>query len=134
MVRSWDESRPIYLQLRDRIVAAILKETLVEGGRLPSVRHTATTLQLNALTVLRTYRQLVMERVIENRRGRGMYVVVGARVALLGLERERFFEQEWPRVHDLINLLGLRVEDLPAPVLSHHSDLLHTQKSSSVDT
>ncbi len=132
MARGWDDSRPIYLQLRDRIVAAILKGAIAEEERLPSVRQAAATLQLNALTVLHTYRQLVTECVIDNQRGRGMFVVVGARAALLGRERERFLEHEWPRVQGLMNLLGLRIEDLPASVFVHQLCWPETQKTSQV--
>ena len=34
----WDESQPIYRQLRDRVVAMMLEGTLKEGEALPSIR------------------------------------------------------------------------------------------------
>ena len=103
----WDDSSPIYRQLRDRVVAMILEGVLKEGDPLPSVRNVAAEFRLNPLTVLKGYQQLVDELLVEKRRGRGMYVNVGARAALMKDERQRFLEDEWPRVHASIARLGL---------------------------
>ena len=61
MDAQWNDSQPIYRQLRDRIVAMILEGTLKEGDPLPSVRNVAADLRLNPLTVLKGYQQLVDE-------------------------------------------------------------------------
>jgi GntR family transcriptional regulator len=108
----WDDSSPIYRQLRDRVVAMILEGVLKEGDPLPSVRNVAAEFRLNPLTVLKGYQQLVDELLVEKRRGRGMYVNIGARAALMKDERQRFLEDEWPRVHASIARLGLGLEDL----------------------
>jgi GntR family transcriptional regulator len=108
----WNDNQPIYRQLRDKVVAMILEGTLAEGDALPSVRSVAAEHTLNPLTVLKGYQQLVDEGLVEKRRGRGMFVTPGARVELLRGERERFLEQEWPRVRLTIERLGLDVEKL----------------------
>ena len=108
----WDDSSPIYRQLRDRVVAMILEGVLKEGDPLPSVRNVAAEFRLNPLTVLKGYQQLVDELLVEKRRGRGMYVNIGARAALMKDERQRFLDDEWPRVHASIARLGLGLEDL----------------------
>ena len=108
----WDDSSPIYRQLRDRVVAMILEGVLKEGDPLPSVRNVAAEFRLNPLTVLKGYQQLVDELLVEKRRGRGMYVNIGARAALMKDERQRFLDDEWPRVHASIARLGLSLEDL----------------------
>jgi GntR family transcriptional regulator len=110
----WDDSQPIYRQLRDRVVAMILEGILKEGDPLPSVRNVAAEFRLNPLTVLKGYQQLVDEQLVEKRRGRGMYVNSGARQALMKDERQRFLEDEWPRTHATIARLGLTVEELMA--------------------
>ena len=85
---NWNDNQPIYRQLRDRMVALILEGALKEGDPLPSVRAVAADYRLNPLTVLKGYQQLVDERLVEKRRGRGMYVSEGARRLLLaGRER-----------------------------------------------
>ena len=54
----WDDSQPIYRQLRDRVVAMVLEGALPEGEALPSVRQVAAEYRLNPLTVLKAYQQL----------------------------------------------------------------------------
>ena len=114
MDAQWDNSAPIYRQLRDRVVAMILEGVLREGDPLPSVRNVAAEFRINPLTVLKSYQQLVDEQLVEKRRGRGMFVNTGARAALLTDERRRFLEQEWPRVHANIQRLGLSFAELQA--------------------
>ncbi len=108
----WDDSLPIYRQLRDRVVAMILEGVLKEGDPLPSVRNVAAEFRLNPLTVLKGYQQLVDEHLVEKRRGLGMFVSVGARNALMKDERQRFLEEEWPKVCATIQRLGLSSAEL----------------------
>jgi GntR family transcriptional regulator len=108
----WDDSLPIYRQLRDRVVAMILEGVLKEGDPLPSVRNVAAEFRLNPLTVLKGYQQLVDEQLVEKRRGLGMFVSVGASKALMKDERQRFLEEEWPKVYATIQRLGLSPKDL----------------------
>ncbi|HZQ21594.1 MAG TPA: GntR family transcriptional regulator [Terriglobales bacterium] len=112
MDREWNDSQPIYRQLRDRVVAMILDGVLKEGDSLPSVRHVATEYRVNPLTVLKGYQQLVDEGLVEKRRGLGMFVTDGARKLLLQGERQKFLAEEWPRVYATIQRLGLRPEEL----------------------
>ncbi|MCZ8131127.1 MAG: GntR family transcriptional regulator [Steroidobacteraceae bacterium] len=114
MDANWNDSQPIYRQLRDRVVAMILEGSLKEGDALPSVRNVAADFRLNPLTVLKGYQQLVDEQLVEKRRGRGMYVAEGAQRALLKGERQKFLEDEWPRVYATIQRLGLSAAELLA--------------------
>jgi GntR family transcriptional regulator len=108
----WNDNQPIYRQLRDFVVTMILEGTLAEGDVLPSVRHIAAEFRLNPLTVLKSYQLLVSEDLVESRRGRGMFVNPGARRLLLESEREKFLQEEWPRVIDTLYRLGLKPEEL----------------------
>ena len=112
MDREWNDSQPIYRQLRDRVVAMILDGVLKEGDPLPSVRNVAAELRVNPLTVLKGYQQLVDEGLVESRRGRGMFINAGAHDLLLQGERRKFLAEEWPRVSATIQRLGLKAEDL----------------------
>ena len=112
MDRDWNDGQPIYRQLRDLVVAMILDGLLQEGDPLPSVRNVAAEYRVNPLTVLKSYQQLVEERLVEKKRGRGMYVNAGARELLLQGERQRFLTEQWPRVHETIRRLGLTPRDL----------------------
>lgn len=108
----WDESQPIYRQLRDRVVAMMLEGVLKEGEPLPSVRQVAAEYRLNPLTVLKAYQQLADEGLVEKRRGLGMYVAPGAAKALMKDERSRFLETDWPKIRATIQRLGLSTETL----------------------
>jgi GntR family transcriptional regulator len=96
----------------------ILDGVLSEGDPLPSVRTVAAEARINPLTVMKSYQQLADEGLVEKRRGLGMFINAGARALLLAAERQRFLEDEWPRVHATIKRLGLSAEELlgtPAP-------------------
>jgi GntR family transcriptional regulator len=112
MDREWNDSQPIYRQLRDRVVALILDGALKEGDPLPSVRTVAAEYRLNPITVLKAYQELADEQLVESRRGRGMFVNAGARDLLLQSEREKFLADEWPRIHATIRRLGLSTAEL----------------------
>jgi len=112
MDQQWNENAPIYRQLRDRVVAMILEGVLKEGDPLPSVRNVAAEFRINPLTVLKAYQELADEQLVEKRRGRGMFVNIGARAALLKDERGRFLRDEWPRTRATIERLGFTVEEL----------------------
>jgi GntR family transcriptional regulator len=103
----WNDSQPIYRQLRDRVVAMILDGVLKEGDPLPSVRNVATDTRVNPLTVLKGYQQLEGDGLVEKRRGLGMFVRPGAREVLLKAERERFLAEQWPQIQATIQRLGL---------------------------
>jgi GntR family transcriptional regulator len=112
MDREWNDSQPIYRQLRDRVVAMILEGVLKEGDPLPSVRNVAAEYRVNPLTVLKGYQELVDEGLVETRRGLGMFINAGARNLLLRGERQKFLGEEWPRIHATIQRLGLKAEEL----------------------
>ncbi|HZJ37595.1 MAG TPA: GntR family transcriptional regulator [Chthoniobacterales bacterium] len=112
MSREWNNTQPIYRQLRDRGVHMILDGVLKEGDPLPSVRNVAAEHRVNPLTVLKAYQQLVDEELVEVKRGLGMFVKPGARNQLLKGEREKFLVEEWPRVAATIQRLGLKPKEL----------------------
>ena len=77
-------------------------------------RNVAAEYRVNPLTVLKGYQQLVDEGLVESKRGLGMFINTGARNLLLRGERQRFLAEEWPRVHAIIQRLGLTSKELDA--------------------
>ena len=114
MEREWNDSQPIYRQLRDRVVNMILEGMLKEGEALPSVRTVSAEYRVNPLTVMKGYQQLVDEDLVETKRGLGMFVKEGARKVLMQGERQRFLHDEWPKIRATIERLGLTLEELLA--------------------
>jgi GntR family transcriptional regulator len=124
MDREWNDNEPIYRQVRDRVVAMILDGLLKESDPLPSVRNVAAEYRVNPLTVLKGYQQLVDEQLVEKRRGLGLFIKEGARSLLLQGERQKFLAEQWPRIRETIQRLGLKPEELLDVSGNHgsHSD------------
>ena len=122
MTIAWNDSTPIYRQLRDRVVAMILDGVLKQGEALPSVRQVAADFQINPITVSKAYQELVDENLVEKRRGLGMYVTEGARSALMKSERERFLSEEWPTLYARLTRLGLTLDQLMERTRQHDED------------
>ena len=113
---SWNDNIPIYIQLRDHMIALILSGAVAEGEALPSVRTVAADFRLNPITVSKAFQLLVETGLVEKRRGRGMFVAEGARRQLLAAERAKFLTEEWPAIVSRIRQLGLNPAELLASV------------------
>jgi len=123
MTIAWNDSTPIYRQLRDRVVAMILDGVLKQGDALPSVRQVAADFQINPITVSKAYQELVDENLVEKRRGLGMYVTEGARGALMKSERDRFLTEEWPPLYARLTRLGLTLQELMEETRNHDEEM-----------
>lgn len=109
---TWDDKLPIYQQLADRLATQLLEGDPPEGAAMPSVRTLASQHLLNPLTVNRALQALVDAGLVESRRGLGLFVLPGARERLKASERERFLQQEWPRLRDRLRRLDIGAEQL----------------------
>ena len=107
-MQTWDQKQPIYQQLADLLAEQLLDGQPPEGEAMPSVRTLASRYLLNPLTVNRALQTLGDEGLVENRRGLGLYVTPGARERLRQSERQRFLEQDWPRLREKLRRLGIR--------------------------
>jgi GntR family transcriptional regulator len=65
---------PIYVQLKEQIRHAIETGALSSGDQLPGLRSLAETLVINPNTVIKVYRDLEQEGVLEIRHGLGAFV------------------------------------------------------------
>jgi DNA-binding transcriptional regulator YhcF (GntR family) len=108
----WNETQPIFLQIRQQLIEMILSGTISEGEAMPSVRQIAMDLSVNPLTVTKAYQSMVDLGVVEKKRGLGMYVADAARAKLLAHERKKFLAEDWPRIRAQIKALELNVNDL----------------------
>lgn len=108
------QSRPVYLRLRDLVAAAIMDGRYREGEMLPSVRALAAEQGANPLTVAKAYQQFQADGLIEVQRGVGMYVAAGAADRLRSAERSRFLDEEWPELKARMRRLGLDAAKLLA--------------------
>lgn len=109
-----NQSKPVYLKLRDMIAAAIIDGRYREGEMLPSVRALAAEQGANPLTVAKAYQQFQNDGLVEVQRGVGMYVARGASGILRERERQNFLGQEWPEIRARMDRLGIAARDLLA--------------------
>lgn len=65
---------PLYLQLVEHLKHSIETGTIKAGDQLPSVRKMAEDLLINPNTVVRAYRDLDAEGILELRHGSGVFV------------------------------------------------------------
>ncbi len=106
------ESKPIYLQIADRICDEILQGIYHEGERIPSVREYAAMVEVNANTAMRAFDFLQNQSVITMKRGIGYYVSNGAGERILAFRREAFYNEELFDFFHQIYTLGFSMEEM----------------------
>jgi GntR family transcriptional regulator len=76
---------PLYLQLMEQIKHAVETGALREGDQLPTIRKLAEDLVMNPNTVVRAYRELEHEGVLELKHGSGAFIreSAGSRASLI---------------------------------------------------
>ena len=89
-----DNNKAIYLQIADRICDDILEGKYEPGGRLPSVRDCASSMEVNANTVMRFYDHLASMGIIANLRGIGYFVDVNDTDTVKALGSRHLLEDE----------------------------------------
>ena len=109
------DSKPVYLRLRDQIAAAIIAGDYPEGQMLPSVRALAAEQGANPLTVAKAYQQFQADGLIQVQRGVGMFVLEGAAEKLRRAERAAFLRHEWPEISQRMARLDITFADLAEP-------------------
>ena len=118
MTDNWNNDQPIYKQLRDRVAGLIMDGAITEGQAVTSVRQVSAEEKINHITVAKAYQELVDEGVLEMRRGRGMFVLDGARAKLVAAERIKFEEIEVPALVARIAHLGMSIDELQAALIN----------------
>src|SRR5579872_7403085 len=88
-----DDTRPIFVQIAERIEEDILAGRLTEEEQVPSTNQFAALYQINPATAAKGVNLLVDQGILYKKRGLGMYVASGAHARLLEKRREQFFER-----------------------------------------
>ena len=83
---------PYYRQVIEQVKYGISRGSLQSGDRLPTVRQMAVDLSINPNTVIRAYREMEIEGVLETHQGSGTFI--GSRSPEIDeLERQRMLDQ-----------------------------------------
>lgn len=102
---------PLYQQIKEQIIDAILKGELVEGEPLPSIRAFANDLKVSVLTIRRVYDDLEKEGFVNSQVGIGTFVST-SNVELLRDSKRRLVEQKMLEMIQTAKSLGITQQEL----------------------
>ncbi len=105
--------KPLYQQIKEQIIDAILKGELVDGDPLPSIRKFANDIRVSVLTVRRVYDELEQEGFTTSQVGIGTFVSTG-NAELLRESKRHMVEKKMQDVVDLAKRLDISKEELLA--------------------
>lgn len=88
-----DESKPIFIQIAEKIEDDIIDRTLPEESQVPSTNQFASFYRINPATAAKGVNLLAEQGILYKKRGIGMFVAAGARQKLVEKRREQFYEQ-----------------------------------------
>ncbi|WP_336774895.1 GntR family transcriptional regulator [Paenibacillus sp. MMO-58] len=107
-----DDSRPIFVQIAERIEDDIIQGRLPEEAQVPSKNEFASFYQINPATAAKGVNLLVDEGILYKKRGIGMFVATGARSVLVEKRKEQFFEQYVVTMMREAKKLGISADQL----------------------
>ena len=113
IVISNTSENPLYQQIKDQIKDAILREELVEGDALPSIRSFANDLKVCVLTIRRVYDELEKEGFITSQVGIGTFVST-SNIELLRESKRRLVEKKMLDMIQTAKSLNISKEELNA--------------------
>ena len=107
-----DDSRPIFVQIAERIEDDIIEGVLPEESQVLSTNQFAAFYKINPATAAKGVNMLVDDGILYKKRGIGMFVAEGARVKVIEKRKERFFEEYVVTMVREAKKLGISAEQL----------------------
>lgn len=86
----FNQDKPIYVQIREKMEDQIVNDQLMEGEQAPSTNQLAAFYKINHITVSKGINQLVEEGILYKKRGIGMFVAEGAKEKLITKRKDAF--------------------------------------------
>ena len=105
--------KPLYQQIKEQIVEAILRGELAEGAPLPSIRSFANDVKVSVLTIRRVYDELEQDGFTSSQVGIGTFVSAG-NVELLRDSKRHIVEQKMQEMLDTAKTLNITRDELNA--------------------
>lgn len=102
---------PFYRQIIEQIKFGIANGELGSGDRLPTVRQLAVDLSINPNTVVRAYRELEIEGILNTQQGSGTFVG-NEKPEIDRLEKQRMLDQIITDLTARASSYGLTLDDL----------------------
>ena len=116
---------PLYIQLMDQVKHAVETGALRAGDQLPTMRKLAEDLVMNSNTVIRAYRELEHEGVVELRHGAGAFITESV------IDRAKVMRKAQTVAQSAIErfvMLGLTEQEMRR-LIENELALLRTEKS-----
>ncbi len=108
----FDESTPIYLQIKYEIEKAIIFGSIEEEEAVPSIRIMAKQYRLNPQTISNAISELLNEGILFKKRGIGMFVEKGAQKKLKAKTYDEFIEADLQNMITKSRSLGITKKEL----------------------
>lgn len=108
----FDNDKPIYLQMAERLGDDILTGVYGPDDRVPSIREYAVLLQVNINTAMKAYEELSRADILYNKRGLGYFVKRGAREKILEDRRRHFIQSILPGLFRNMQLLDIGIDEI----------------------
>ncbi len=108
----FDQDKPIYLQIREKIEDQIVNQQLKEGEQAPSTNQLVSFYKINHATVSKGVNQLVEEGILFKKRGIGMFVAEGAREKLIQKRKDAFLDNYVVGIVQEAEKLGISTQEL----------------------
>ncbi|MCE7791193.1 GntR family transcriptional regulator [Salipaludibacillus sp. CUR1] len=107
---TFDNNRPIYLQLMEYLYGQICRTDLKPGEKLPSVRELAVKVGVNPNTVSRTYMEMERKDIVVSKRGQGTFVTEDKTV--IQELRQKIADDKIGDFILMMNQIGLKNEEI----------------------
>ena len=109
---NFDSDIALYQQVAEEISEGIFNGSYAEGTQIPSTTEISKNYKINPATILKGMNQLVEEKIIEKKRGLGMFVTIGAQQKVLNQRKDNFINKELLKVLDEAKKLNISQEQL----------------------
>ncbi|AEB62529.1 MULTISPECIES: GntR family transcriptional regulator [Bacillus] len=110
MEHEFQSSKPIYLQIADRVYYRLIRSELLPGDKLPSVREMALQMKVNPNTIQRTYSEMERLGIVETKRGQGTFIA--ERPDLKAELKDRLTKDVFKRFIQEMAELGLSAQEM----------------------
>lgn len=102
---------PFYRQIIDQIRYGIATGTLKVGEQLPTVRALAVELKVNLNTVIKAYKELEIQKILETQQGTGTFISV-IKVQISEKEKQGKLTSICTEFTNIASSYGFTVDDL----------------------
>ena len=109
---TFQEERPIFLQLAEQLEDGILSGAYPDDSQVPSITEYSVTYKINPATALKGINLLVDAGLLYKKRGLGMFVAEGAKEKLKAGRRKKFYADYIEKLVREARNLGLDASEL----------------------